>query len=650
MLAKQNDPVSKQKKVNTTPIIYVELNKLSKDFGKRFVPQQELSAKQAFWFHMSNPTTESSDVSPVKVEAPSELPKVSLVNESLKKLKFHLAKFDSVVKIRTTPDDLTEGKEIIENAAQIPTTTTIVLGMFKLDLDPLAPRLLQNREAHIDYLKYTHEQADILRGIVKQAKAKQPLDNALDFACCPDCSLVYGLWMLKTYDTEPLSAHQLRSRDTNLYTISLDDMLKTSPICLLSKASKTKSWLWHRRLSHLNFGTLNKLAKDGLARGIPKLKFQKDHLCSACALGKSKKSSHQPKAKDTTQEKLYLLHMDLCGPMRDEAPEAIIKCIKNIQVRLNATVRNVRTDNGTEFVNQTLYDFYENVNISHQTSVAHTPQQNGVVERRNQTLMEAACTMLIFSKAPLEDLGKLNAKDDIGIFVGYALAKKTFRIYNRRTRKIVETIHVMFNELTTMAYEQFSSELGLQSMTPATSSSGLVPNPVSQQPFPVAAAARAIDLADLPMSTSIDQDAPSTSIPSTQEQDQSPIISQGVEESLKTPHFNDDTFHETLHEVKTDEFGRVLKNKARLVAQGFRQEEEIDFEESFALVARIEAIRIFVANAVNKNMMIYQMDIKTAFLNGELKEEVYVSQPEAFVDQDNPSHVYKLKKAVYGLK
>ncbi|GJT31768.1 ribonuclease H-like domain-containing protein [Tanacetum coccineum] len=106
------------------------------------------------------------------------------------------------------------------------------------------------------------------------------------------------------------------SRDTNLYTISLDDILKTSPICLLSKASKTKSWLWHRRLSHLKFGTLNKLAKDSLARGIPKLKFKKDHLCSACALGKSKKSSHQPKAEDTNQEKLYLQHMDLCGLMR----------------------------------------------------------------------------------------------------------------------------------------------------------------------------------------------------------------------------------------------------------------------------------------------------------------------------------------------
>ncbi|GJT18104.1 retrovirus-related pol polyprotein from transposon TNT 1-94 [Tanacetum coccineum] len=182
------------------------------------------------------------------------------------------------------------------------------------------------------------------------------------------------------------------SRDTNLYTISLDDMLKTSLICLLSKASKTKSWLLHRRLSHLNFSTLNKLAKDGLARGIPRLKFQKDHLCLECALGKSKKSSHQPKDEDTNQKQLYLLHMDFCGPMhvasingkryilvivpdysrftwvrflriKDEAPEAIIKCIKNIQVRLNAIVRNVRTDNGTEFVNQTLREFYENIGI-----------------------------------------------------------------------------------------------------------------------------------------------------------------------------------------------------------------------------------------------------------------------------------------------
>ncbi|GKB11178.1 retrovirus-related pol polyprotein from transposon TNT 1-94 [Tanacetum coccineum] len=105
-----------------------------------------------------------------------------------------------------------------------------------------------------------------------------------------------------------------------------------------------------------------------------------------------------------------------------------------------------------------------------------------------------------------------------------------------------------------------------------------------------------------------------------------------------------------IYKVKTDEFGGVLKNKARLVDQGFRQEEGINFEESFAPAARIEAIRIFIANVTHNNMMIYQIDVKTTFLNGELKEEVYVSQPEGFVDQDNPLHVYKLKKALYGLK
>ncbi|GJR51959.1 retrovirus-related pol polyprotein from transposon TNT 1-94 [Tanacetum coccineum] len=106
-----------------------------------------------------------------------------------------------------------------------------------------------------------------------------------------------------------------RSQGNNLYTLSLGDMMASSPICLLLKASKTKSWLWHRRLSHLNFCTINHLARHGLVRGLPKLKFEKDHLCSACTMGKSKKNPHKPKSKDTNQEKLYLLHMDLCGPM-----------------------------------------------------------------------------------------------------------------------------------------------------------------------------------------------------------------------------------------------------------------------------------------------------------------------------------------------
>nr|GEW07633.1 retrovirus-related Pol polyprotein from transposon TNT 1-94 [Tanacetum cinerariifolium] len=221
-----------------------------------------------------------------------------------------------------------------------------------------------------------------------------------------------------------------------------------------------------------------------------------------------------------------------------------------------------------------------------------------------------------------------------------------------------------------------------------------------------AAALRNKDLVDSPVSTFIDKDTPSTSIPSSQEQEHSPITSQDPSRSVSTrkqlktnamwcyidafltsiepKNFKQamteplwiDAMQEEIHEferlevcelvpcsdkvfliklkwiykVKTDKFGGVLKNKARLVAQGFRQEEGIDFEESFTSVARIKAIRIFVANVTHKNMMIFQMDVKTTFLNGELKEEVYDSQPDGFVDQNNPSHVYKLKKALYGLK
>ncbi|GJZ09631.1 retrovirus-related pol polyprotein from transposon TNT 1-94 [Tanacetum coccineum] len=756
MFEKVKDPEVIAKKVSHKPIDYEKLNSLIKDFDTRFSPQQELLAEQMFWFHTFNLTIEPSYSPPVMVDVPSELLKVSLVNASLKKLKFHLTQFDSVVKKRTTPSTLekcewgfehtkavfnnevipflkslkdifnvfdkdllneitevqtvfdqmeasvqqfsvdkkcleiamkeillennrplqkivsqdvlitvmnsmslnndsvnvnmqmcelcekcmnlnaglskskqayndllknhsqlekhcislkvsmqlkqevfqndescvnqnaveiqeyfeindlkarlqdkdttisklkdtinslkmntkeknvkhdkcdlepineelentqiqdkvfvitslkndlqkSKGKEIVENVIHIPSATTIAPGMFKLDLVLLPPRLLQNREVHINYLRNTQEQANILREIVQDTcpnaitpntkkvavtpmnnvkkgrfakpltsssnikpvesfntsdsntpvlsstgvkcstsncgskppvnkmnrivksvcdvDVKQSLSNAnsdILYATCNksmfdgvhdkclldlvqngnnrtksakkhkkqniwkptghvftkvgfkwkptgrtftivgylDCTvrfgnnqiariMGYGDYQLgniiisrvyyveglgnkffsigQFYDADLEVAFQKNtcfirnlkgvdllsgSHDTNLYTISLNDMLKSSPICLQSKASKTKSWLWHHRLSHLNFGNLNKLAKDGLARGIPRLKFQKDHLCLAYALGKSKKTSHQPKAEDTNQEKLYLLHMDLRGPMR----------------------------------------------------------------------------------------------------------------------------------------------------------------------------------------------------------------------------------------------------------------------------------------------------------------------------------------------
>ncbi|GJZ68388.1 retrovirus-related pol polyprotein from transposon TNT 1-94 [Tanacetum coccineum] len=532
------------------------------------------------------------------------------------------------------------------------------------------------------------------------------------------------------------------SRGSNFYTISVEDMMKSSPICLLYKASKNKSWLWHRRLNHLNFGTINDLARKDLVRGLPRLKFEKDHLYSACQLGKSKKHTHKPITENTNLEVLNTLHMDLCGPMRvqkingnkyilvivddysrftwvkfliskDETPDFVIKFLKQIQVGLNKTVRYIRTDNGTEFVNHTLTQYYESVGIFHQKSVSRTPQQNGVVERRNCTLVEAARTMLIFSKALMflwaeavlvhdkkpdltffrvfgalcyptndsEDLGKLQPTADIGIFVGYAPSRKGYRIYNKRTRRIMESMHVQFDELSEpMAPVQLSTGPAPTFITHGQISLGLIPNPVPVAPnvpptnkeleilfqpkfdeyldppcverpiSPAPEVSVPLNSAGTPSSTTIDQDAPSPSHSPSSLALQSLSLHQGIAAESTIREDNPFAPVELFAPVKLDEYGDVLKNKARLVAKGYRQEEGIDFEESFAPVARIEAIRIFISNAASKNMTIYQMDVKTTFLNGELKEEVYICQLEGFVDPDHPTHVYRLKKALYGLK
>nr|GEU29247.1 hypothetical protein [Tanacetum cinerariifolium] len=444
------------------------------------------------------------------------------------------------------------------------------------------------------------------------------------------------------------------SRGSNLYTISVEDMMKSSPICLLSKASKNKSWLWHRRLNHLNF---------------------------ACQLGKSKKHTHKPKTENTNLEDLNTLHMDLCGPMRvqtingktyilvivddysrftwvkflrskDETPEVVIKFIQQIQVGLNKTVRYVRTDNGTEFVNHTLTEYYERIGIFHQKTAPRTPQQNSVVERQNCTLVEAARTMLIFSKASMflwaevptndsEDLGKLQPTADIGIFVGYAPSRKgpspNLLTHGQINSRLVP------NPVHATPYVPLTNK-DLEILFQPMFDEYLEPPHVERPVHPAQAVQAPINSAGIPSSTTIDQDAPSLSISPSSSALQSHSLHQGI---AAEPTYMKD---HPVAPVKLDEYGDVLKNKALLVAKGYQQEEGIDFEESFAPVARIESIRIFIANAASKNMTIYQMDVKIAFLNGELQEEVYVSQPEGFVDPDHPTYVYRLKKALYRLK
>nr|GEX30632.1 hypothetical protein [Tanacetum cinerariifolium] len=395
------------------------------------------------------------------------------------------------------------------------------------------------------------------------------------------------------------------SRGNNLYTLSLQDMM----------------------------AAINHLARQGLVIGLHKLKFEKDHLYSACTMGKSKKKSHKPKSEDTNQEKLYLLHMDLYGPMRVESVSGKKYILVIVDDYFRFTwVKFLRSkDEALNFIIKFLKMIQE-VGISHETSVARSPQQNEAVATACYTQNRSTIRLphgktsyeLLHNKLPdlsflyvfgalcyptndSENLRKLQPKADIGIFIGYAPTKKDFRIYNRRTRRIVETIHVDFDEMTAMASEQSSLGPALNEMTPVTI---------------------------------IDQDAPSPSKSQTIPEIQSSVIPQDVEvdiHDIEVAHKGNDPLFgvpipevwelvpqsdkvtvitlKWIYKVKLDELGGILKNKARLVAQGYHQEEGIDFEESFALVARLEAIRIFLAYAAHKNLVVYQMDVKTAFLN-----------------------------------
>nr|GEW25106.1 hypothetical protein [Tanacetum cinerariifolium] len=518
MLLKQIDPMVLENKVNIKPINYAELNQLSEDFGKHFIPQQKLSDEQAFRLQTSHPNTDQPAFSPGKIKAPRELPKEI------------------------------QRKRHSRQCCQVSNDTTIAPEMYKIDPVTLVPKYKNNRETHIYYLKHTMKQAAILREIVEQAKLINPLDSSSYSACkyvkliqellgyvrdtCLDIHkpskklvVVKPINKKKIVSSKPKSAKKAKkkeewkptgkgthplevvaqesvvtkvytgrpkvtktnssnskpkiakymisnktesdtSRGSNtsvapssssvdlrkptFYTLSIGDMMASSPICLLSKSSMTKSWLWHRRLSHLNFGAINHLAKNGLIR-VP--------------------IADAPKAVDLAD-----------SPM------------------------STSIDQDASSTNSTSQGSSSNVRPIH---------------------------------TPFESLGRWTKDHPIANVI-----RDPSRSVSTRKQLQTDTMWCYFDTfLTSVEPKKFK-----QAMTEPS----------------------------------------------------------WIDAMQEEPH----------------EFERVLKNKTRLVAQGFRQEEGIDFEESFTLVARII----------------------------ELKEKGYVSQPKGFVDEDNPSHVYKLKKAMYYFK
>nr|GEZ57664.1 retrovirus-related Pol polyprotein from transposon TNT 1-94 [Tanacetum cinerariifolium] len=444
--------------------------------------------------------------------------------------------------------------------------------MLKVDVAPLAPKLRNNRTAHSDYLRHTQEQTTILKEIVEQGKSLNPLNNSLDYVCTVKFDndhmatiMGYGdyhignVTILRVYFMEGLR-HNLfsigqfydsdlevafrqhtcfirnlegvdlliGSRGNNLYTLSLRDMMASSPICLLSKASKTKSCLGptlHEMTpATINSGLVPKPTSSTLfvppSRTDWDLLFQPmfDELLTP------------PPSVDHPAPEVIALIAKVVAP-EPATPETQPPVIPN----------DVEEDN-------------------HDIKVAHMGDDPFFGIQISQSLR--------------------------GIFI---------------------------NQLK-YAFESLK-KYGFESCDPV----------------------------DTPMveKSKLDEDKEGKAVDPSYYRvwELVPRLDKVMVITLKW-----------IYRVKLDERGGILKNKARLVARGYRQEVGIYFEESFAPVARLEAIRIFIAFAANKNMVVYQMDVKTAFLNRNMREEVYVSQPDRFVDPDNSNHMYKLKKALYGLK
>ncbi|GJW89356.1 retrovirus-related pol polyprotein from transposon TNT 1-94 [Tanacetum coccineum] len=527
--------------------------------------------------------------------------------------------------------------------------------LHQVNVEPITPKLLNKRTAHSAYIKHSQEEAAVLRDLVDHIKANYPLDPLLESAC------KYTKLIQEMLSKISKTCPSINSSGEQLVAVTPMNKVKrvrfTEPV---TSSRNTKTAHTSNLASNKPMLSSTGVKQSTSASGSqPSGNTKKDKIQQTRT---KHQETHNPKSEDTNQEKLYLLHMDLCGPMRVASVNGkkYILVIYDLRKPSDAS----EPDNGTEFVNQTLRYIYEKVGISHETSVARSPQQNGVVERRNYTLIEAACTMLIYAKSPLflwaeavatacytqnhsmirlrhgktpyellhnkppnlsylhvfgalcylrndsENLGKLQPKVDIGIFIGYAPTKKAFRIYNRRTRRIVETIHVDFDELSAMASEYSSLGPALHEMTPPQSVQDSAKpssfNTVSPEVVALINEVIAPVFADStgsPSSTTVDQDVPSL------------------------------TMQEELNEFERLEVWELVPRPDKPVVT--RQEVESIFEESFAPVARLEAIRIFLAFAAHMNMVVYQMDVKTAFLNGNLRRDSQsLIDPTLFIRRD----------------
>nr|GEV53596.1 Gag-Pol polyprotein [Tanacetum cinerariifolium] len=629
MLLKQKDLMMSEKKVNTKPVDYTALNQLLQDFETRFVLQTDLSAEQVFWSQNSvNSDEPNLSTRPTQVEVPKELPKVSMVNTSLKKLKHNLDSFDVVVKERTTATAITEGTWGFEHTKacfwdEIIPFLKALKDLFNSFDQFLIDELSESQEKDI-VIKKLKERIKSLSGNMKEEKIKQELEEIETINIELDHrEKVLVITALK-HTLSKIKGKSVVDEAVILHPIDLE-LLKIDVAPLAPK-------LRNNRTSHYDYlkhtqeetATLREIVEHERSLNLLNTSldyaFSNKPMLSSTRVTLPSASGSQPSG----------------NTKKDKIQQTPSSAKKN---KLEAYPRNVRAS------------------LQNKKSVVNTKNIVSVQESKlnvNSDLQCVTCNGCLFSdnhdSCVLEFINFVNAR------VKSKSAKKPLK---RKAEEVATACYTQNRSIVRLRHDLLFQPLFEEVLTPPPSVDPPAPEVIA--PIAEVIAPEPVESTGSPSSTTVDQDAPSPSKSQTTLKTQPPVVPHDVEEDnhgIEVAHMGNDPLFDKvmvitlkwIYKVKLDELGDILKNKARLVARGYRQEEEIDFEESFAPVARLETIRIFLAYAAHKNMVVYQMDVKIAFLNGNLWEKVYVSQPDGFVDPDNPNHVYKLKKALYGLK
>ncbi|CAL5381550.1 unnamed protein product [Camellia sinensis] len=468
------------------------------------------------------------------------------------------------------------------------------------------------------------------------------------------------------------------------------------------QVSMNTTEIWHKRLGHFHHGALIYMQKNQLVQGLPPLE---EHLlgCKACQYGKQSRLPFPKKAWRASQ-KLQLIHTDLGGPQRTPSlkgskyyivfiDDLTRMCwiyflrfkseVAAVFWKFKAWVENqsgykmqvLRLDNGKEYTSEQFDLFCEEAGIEHQLTAPYTPQQNGVSERKNRTLMEmtrcllhekglqkkfwaeaANTAIFLLNRLPTRALkrktpfevkrDKLDKKAEPGVFIGYSNISKAFRVFHPQTGKILISRDVTFMENEQWNWDDGEKDQFLANLQPFEDN---VDDP------PVRGTRL---LSDIYQRCNVAVTEPAGFEEAKNDQKWMEAMKEEMRmieknhtwELMEKPQNRKIIGVKWVFRTKLNADGSVNKYKARLVVKGYAQIYGVDFSETFAPVARLDTIRLLLAIAAQKDWKIYQLDVKSAFLNGFLQEEIYVEQPEGFVMQGHEDKVYLLKKALYGLK